>query len=346
VKRVFVPMLLAAIVGGVVAGGAVLLLGGGRRGSTTTAKSVPVASTTGSRRDVSSTTLSATQIYQRASTGVVAIKVITPEGEDEGTGVVLNEKGLILTNDHVVKNATSITIDASGSSKVTRSAKLVGEEANEDLALISVDPSGLGLKALTLTSSSSAQVGDAVYAIGNPYGLEETLTRGIVSALGREIEAPDGAKITGAIQTDASLNPGNSGGPLLNEEGDVIGVNSQIASDASTADGSQPGSTGVGFAISSNTVAQAVKKIEAGDGVTYAAATQSTAASERGNGQQSVSPYGAGNPYGGTESSGSSTEALREASSGSSEAEASASSPHGDESSNAGSGGGRVVILP
>jgi putative serine protease PepD len=346
VKRVFVPMLLAAIVGGVVAGGAVLLLGGGRRGSTTTAKSVPVASTTGSRRDVSSTTLSATQIYQRASTGVVAIKVITPEGEDEGTGVVLNEKGLILTNDHVVKNATSITIDASGSSKVTRSAKLVGEEANEDLALISVDPSGLGLKALTLTSSSSAQVGDAVYAIGNPYGLEETLTRGIVSALGREIEAPDGAKITGAIQTDAALNPGNSGGPLLNEEGDVIGVNSQIASDASTADGSQPGSTGVGFAISSNTVAQAVKKIEAGDGVTYAAATQSTAASERGNGQQSVSPYGAGNPYGGTESSGSSTEALREASSGSSEAEASASSPHGDESSNAGSGGGRVVILP
>ena len=118
------------------------------------------------------------------------------------------------------------------------------------------------------------QVGDSVYAIGNPYGLEETLTRGIVSALGREISAPDGSKITGAIQTDAALNPGNSGGPLLNEEGDVIGVNSQIASDASTADGSQPGSTGVGFAISSDTVAQAVKKIEAGEGVTYASAAQ------------------------------------------------------------------------
>jgi putative serine protease PepD len=347
VKRVLAPMLLAALVGGVVAGGAVLLLGAGRRSASASAASAPAASTTtGSRRDVSSTTLSATQIYQRDSTGVVAIKVVTPEGEDEGTGIVLNEKGLILTNDHVVKNATSITIDASGSSKITRSAKLVGEEANQDLALISVDPSGLGLKALTLTSSSSAQVGDAVYAIGNPYGLEETLTRGIVSALGREIEAPDGAKITGAIQTDAALNPGNSGGPLLNEEGDVIGVNSQIASDASTADGSQPGSTGVGFAISSNTVAQAVKKIEAGEGVTYASATQSTAGSERGYGEQPGSPHGAESPYGEAESSGSGAEALREASSGSSEAEASASSPYGYESSGAGSGGGRVVIVP
>ena len=102
-------------------------------------------------------------------------------------------------------------------------------------------------------SSSSVQVGDPVYAIGNPYGLNETLTRGIVSALGREIAAPDGSKITGAIQTDAALNPGNSGGPLLNEQGEVIGVNSQIASDAARSEGSQPGSTGVGFAIASNT---------------------------------------------------------------------------------------------
>jgi putative serine protease PepD len=271
-KRVLVPMLLAALVGALIAGAAVSLLGKRSSGSSRgTAAVVPATSTqTGTRREVSSTSLSATQIYQRDSTGVVAIKVITPEGEDEGTGIVLNNKGLILTNDHVVKGATSITVDASGSSKTTRGAKLVGEEANQDLALISVDPSGLGLTPLTLASSSSVQVGDAVYAIGNPYGLEETLTRGIVSALAREIEAPDGAKITGAIQTDAALNPGNSGGPLLDEEGDVIGVNSQIASDAASVDGSQPGSTGVGFAISSNTVAQAIKKIESGEGVTYA----------------------------------------------------------------------------
>src|SRR5262249_29532785 len=153
----------------------------------------------------------------------------TAEGGDEGTGIVLNDEGLILTNDHVVAGASSLSISARGSSSDTRAATLVGEEADADLALIKVDPSGLGLKPLTLTSSKSLQVGDPVYAIGNPYGLEETLTRGIVSALDREISAPNGSKIGGALQTDAALNPGNSGGPLLNERGEVVGVNSQIA---------------------------------------------------------------------------------------------------------------------
>ena len=187
---------------------------------------------------------------------------------------MLNDKGLILTNDHVVSGARSLTVAAKGSSSQTRTATLVGEEANDDLALIKVDPSGLGLKPLALASSKSVQVGDAVYAIGNPYGLEETLTRGIVSALGRSISAPNGSKITGAIQTDAALNPGNSGGPLLDEEGQVIGVNSQIASEAASVNGSQPGSTGVGFAVSSDTVAQAVKAIEAGKGVSSSPAAR------------------------------------------------------------------------
>ena len=143
-----------------------------------------------------------------------------------------------------------------------------------------------------------------MYAIGNPYGLDETLTRGIVSALNREIAAPDGAKITGAIQTDAALNPGNSGGPLLNEQGEVIGVNSQIASDAARSEGSQPGSTGVGFAIASNLVAAAVKKIEAGEGVSSASASRSavqgTVQTESGSGSggETQSPYGERSPYG------------------------------------------------
>jgi putative serine protease PepD len=344
VKRLLAPILLAALVGGVVAGAAVVLLGGGNGTSATTNASSPIASTstsTGTRREVSSTALTATQVYQRDSKGVVLIKAVTADGEDEGTGIVLNEKGLILTNDHVIAGATSITVDATGSTKATRAAKVVGEEANQDLALISVDPSGLELKPLTLASSSSLEVGEGVYAIGNPYGLEETLTRGIISALDREIAAPDGSKIADAIQTDAALNPGNSGGPLINDEGKVIGVNSQIATDESSSDGSQPGSTGVGFAISSNTVAEVVKKIEAGDGVTYASVEGSVARS--------------GETRTGTGSAGSGEEeALRreyesgsEGSSGATGTERyGAVDPYGSESSGSEGSEGQVVIVP
>jgi putative serine protease PepD len=318
VKRLFAPLLLAALVGASLATIAAVLLGTGSTGSSTsTAGAVRAAtpassSSGGTRREVSASSgskaLTATQLYKQDSTGVVAIKAVTAEGEDEGTGIVLNEQGLILTNDHVIKGASSLSVDASGSSKNTISATLVGEEANQDLALIEVDPSGLGLKPLTLASSSSVQVGDTVYAIGTPYGLEETFTKGIVSALSREIAAPDGSKITGAIQTDAALNPGNSGGPLLDEQGEVIGVNSQIASDAAQTEGSQPGSTGVGFAISSNTVASVVKKIEAGEGVSYASATQSAAQSESGGSGEEQSPYGSTSPYGSESPNGSETE--------------------------------------
>ena len=280
-KRQLIPILLAALVGAASASAAAVLLGvGAQRTAPTTGTATALGkagSSSGTRREVAATTPTATQIYQRDSTGVVSIKAVTAEGEDSGTGIVLNEQGLILTNDHVVEGASSIVAGPGKSSSVTRTATLVGEEANDDLALIKIDPSGLGLKPLNLVSSSSVQVGDPVYAIGNPYGLDETLTRGIVSALNREIAAPDGAKITGAIQTDAALNPGNSGGPLLNEQGEVIGVNSQIASDAARSEGSQPGSTGVGFAIASNLVAAAVKKIEAGEGVSSGSANQKSA---------------------------------------------------------------------
>ena len=219
-------------------------------------------------------TLSASQIYSLDSPGVVSITARSGEGADEGTGIVLNQKGLILTNDHVVAGATSLSIKTGGSSGTTRAATLVGEEANTDLALIRVNPEGLGLKPLKMASSSEVHVGDQVYAIGNPYGLEETLTRGIVSGLGREIKSPDGASITGALQTDAALNPGNSGGPLINQQGEVIGINSQIASDAARSEGSQPGSTGVGFAISSDTAAQVVKAIESGHTVSGTRTTE------------------------------------------------------------------------
>ncbi len=344
-RRLFLPMLLAGLAGAVVASAVVLLLGGGGAAPKARTIAAPVQASSSSsssfaRREVASTAPSATKIYERASRGVVSIKVLTSEGEDEGTGIVLNESGLILTNDHVVKGARSITIDASGSSNTTRGATLVGEEANKDLALIRVDPSGLGLKALTLANSSSVQVGDTVYAIGTPYGLEETFTKGIVSALSREISAPDGSKIAGAIQTDAALNPGNSGGPLLNEQGEVIGVDSQIASDAASVDGSQPGSTGVGFAIASDTVVSAVRAIEAGRGVTYASTT-GQGQGEGGYGTQS--PHGARSPYGEAETHGSEG---REEAGGSTAGGVEGAGGAVSGSGGVEGGGGRVVIVP
>ncbi len=364
-KRPTATTLLAALAGAAVAIAGALLLGVGSRGSPSPVRKTTASSaarSTGARREVASTALTATQVYQRDSSGVVAIQAVTSEGADSGTGIVLNSQGLILTNDHVIAGARSITVAAKGSSSVTRPATVVGEEANSDLALIRIDPSGLGLTSLNLASSSPVQVGDPVYAIGNPYGLDETLTKGIVSALGREISAPDGAKIAGVIQTDAALNPGNSGGPLLDEQGEVIGVNSQIASDAASVAGSQPGSTGVGFAISSNTVAQAVKTILAGKGVSSESATRSKAQSEGANGAASPygsrSPYGSSSPYAESEAPGSSSEAGTQSEAPGSNSEAgteSASNPYAVEGGESGSGrsgsagvmgNGGVIVVP
>jgi putative serine protease PepD len=295
-RRRLAPLIVAVLFGAVAASAALLLLGRSiPRSSAAAASSSGATTAAGSRHAVSSSSLSATQVYQRDSAGVVVIKSTTARGTDLGTGIVLNDQGLILTNDHVVTGSEGITVSA-GQGGSAHPATLVGEEANVDLALIRVNPSGLGLKPLTLASSSSLRVGSGVYAIGNPYGLSSTLTRGIVSALGREISAPNGATISGAIQTDAALNPGNSGGPLLNESGDVVGVNAQIASDSASSEGSQPGSTGVGFAISSETAAQAIRKIEAGQGVASSGSGESSRAGAEGSqgtqtpGGESASP--------------------------------------------------------
>ena len=271
------PLVLCTAAVGALAG-ATLASGGSKSPSADTTRATSTGA--GVRRAVSNGGLSATQIYRDAAPGVVSIRARTASGEDSGTGIVLDDRGLILTNDHVVAGAEALAVSGNGTES-GRSASLVGEEANADLALIRVDPSGMGLKPLKLASTKSLQVGEQVYAIGSPYGLTETFTRGIISALGRQIAAPDGATISGVIQTDAALNPGNSGGPLLNAAGEVIGVNSQIAS-ASTGSTGQPGSTGVGFAISSETVAAAVKAIESGQGVSSA----SRAGRESGGGEE------------------------------------------------------------
>jgi putative serine protease PepD len=333
VKRLFFPIALAALVGAVAA--SVFFAASRGSGGTSPAHTaaVPVTRSTGGvTKDVASTTPTATQVYQRDASGVVSIKATTAEGGDSGTGIVLNEEGLILTNNHVIAEGTSLTVSPGKSTSVSRTASVVGTDPNSDIALIKINPSGLGLHPLKLVSSSSVQVGDSVYALGNPYGLTETLTKGIVSALQREISAPDGATIKNVIQTDAPLNPGNSGGPLLNSEGDVIGVNSQIASDAARTEGSQPGSTGVGFAISSDTVSEVVKTIEAGGG-SSAQGTEGESRVQRS--ATGSSPYGTESPY--------QTEGPETAQGG--EGESRESSPYGGYEPNGGAGvegGGEV----
>src|SRR5262249_44119585 len=158
----------------------------------------------------------------------------------EGSGFVIDSNGDIVTNQHVVDGATSIKVTFQNGKTVK--ATLVGTDPSTDIAVIKVSVPSDELHPLTFGNSSAVQVGQAVAAIGSPFGLPETLTSGIVSALNRTISAPNNFSISGAIQTDAPINHGNSGGPLLNTGGEVIGVNAQIESDSG-------GNDGVGFAI-------------------------------------------------------------------------------------------------
>jgi putative serine protease PepD len=202
----------------------------------------------------SSAPLSVNQIYRKANRGVVEITVTTGGGNSQfgggggqaqGSGWVYDSDGHIVTNDHVVDGAQSISVRFWNGK--TYSASVVGTDQSTDLAVIKVDAPSSELHPLQVGDSSALQVGDGVVAIGSPFGLEETVTSGIVSALHRAITAPNNFTINDSIQTDAAINHGNSGGPLLNAQGEVVGVNAQIKSDSG-------GNEGVGFAIPSNTV--------------------------------------------------------------------------------------------
>jgi putative serine protease PepD len=209
--------------------------------TTTTASSsvVPASNTSGA--------LTAGEIYKNTSPGVVDL-VVGSGGQDtgEGSGFVVDKKGDIVTNAHVVDGASTVKVTFADGTKAT--GRVVGTDAATDLAVVRVSGvSAAKLHPLTFGSSDDVQIGDGVLAIGSPYGLSETLTTGIVSALDRTITSPSGATIGGAIQTDTSINPGNSGGPLIDTSGEVIGVNAQIESDSGA-------NSGVGFAIPSDTV--------------------------------------------------------------------------------------------
>jgi putative serine protease PepD len=193
-------------------------------------------------------------VYEQASKAVVEITVGSSGGsglggqgtqQAQGSGFVLDKEGHIVTNQHVVDGATSVEVRFWNDETAT--ATVVGSDASTDLAVLEVDTPASQLHPLELADSADVKVGDAVIAIGSPFGLDQTVTTGIVSALHREITAPNNFAIADAIQTDAAINHGNSGGPLLDAEGRVIGVNSQIESESG-------GNDGVGFAVPSNTV--------------------------------------------------------------------------------------------
>ena len=170
---------------------------------------------------------------------------------------MIDGNGTILTNYHVVENAVKVTVSFEKGKTVE--AQVVGKDPSNDLAVLRIPTDGLTLHPLTLGDSSTVQVGDPVYAIGNPFDLERTLTTGVISALQRQITAPNGFTIDNVLQTDAPINPGNSGGPLLNAAGEVIGINSQIETG-----GSGDGSVGIGFAVPINTAKAEIGQLEKG----------------------------------------------------------------------------------
>lgn len=192
------------------------------------------------------------EVYNQDGPGVVSVEVSSEGGGSSGSGFVLDKNGHIVTNQHVVDGAEQVSVVFGGDER--RRAEVVGEDASTDVAVLQVDaPEGL-LTPLTLGDSAAAEVGEPVIAIGNPLDVGTSATTGIVSGIGRPIKAPNGFTIDDAIQTDAAINPGSSGGPLLDARGAVIGVNSQIQSSTGTFQG-------VGFAVPINTVKSVVEQL-------------------------------------------------------------------------------------
>jgi putative serine protease PepD len=263
-RRPRIPIALAALVAALAvgaAGGTGTYAALSSDGTKTVVRQVPVA---GSQPAASTSALSVAEIYRRTYKGVVEITVTTtgssqgvPFGEQQtqqaqGSGWVYDTNGDIVTNQHVVDGASSISVKFWNGKSYK--ATVVGTDASTDLAVIHVDAPSSMLVPLALGDSSKLAVGDGVVAIGSPFGLAETVTSGIVSALHRQMTSPNNFTIDDSIQTDAAINHGNSGGPLLNVRAQVVGVTAQIESDSG-------GNDGVGFAIPSNTVRSVVTQL-------------------------------------------------------------------------------------
>jgi S1-C subfamily serine protease len=260
----------ASLLGGVVALGGAWAVGA-FDDPAPVVEATPVASqpSAGAAARTGATGIDVADIYRRSGPGVVQI-TSTSQGQSGvdvfgnpvqgqaqqalGSGFVIDKDGHIVTNYHVVQGASRVEV--SFSNQDTVKAQVVGTDPSTDLALLEVSAPAKALTPLTLANSDAVQVGDPVVAIGNPFGLDRTVTAGIVSALQREVRSPNNYTIDHVIQTDAPINSGNSGGPLIDAQGRVIGVNSQIE----TANGGG-GNVGIGFAVPSNTVKSVVAQL-------------------------------------------------------------------------------------
>jgi S1-C subfamily serine protease len=274
-KSFFKSSFGSALLGGIVvaAFGSVAIAAGWIQadsdGSTTTLAQ-PLAAPISASDENSDGTL-VNQIYRRDGQGVAFISAqresqgsseLSPFGQPEeggtatGSGFLIDTEGHIITNNHVVEESDKVEVKL-GSSDTTYDAEVVGTDPATDVALLKVTAPADSLHPLALGNSSEVEVGEPVVAIGNPFGLDRTVTAGIVSAIQRQIQAPNGFSISHVIQTDAAINPGNSGGPLIDSSGRVIGINSQIQTG-----GGSGGNVGIGFAVPINTAREVVTQIE------------------------------------------------------------------------------------
>ncbi len=269
----------ASVLGGIVVAGSFLGLGiTGHRTTRTIVEQSPV----GVQPVSDATALTPHGIYERDAPGVVLVKaLVTRQVEDPfdlyaqrdqdsstGSGFLIGAGGYIVTAFHVIAGADArVGVSVRFADAVSRRAIVVGEDQNDDLALLKADMSGVpSVRPLRLGDSTSVRVGDPTLAIGNPFGTDRTLTSGIVSALQRRIQAPDGFVINNVIQTDAPVNPGTSGGPLLDAAGRVIGINSQIP----ISGGDANGSAGISFAVPVDTAKRLLPRLKRGGHATLA----------------------------------------------------------------------------
>jgi S1-C subfamily serine protease len=278
-KRMFAIPFVAALLGGGLVVAVIAAAGGlGETKTVTTVQASPAALTPSNASQQSTGGLTPHQVYVKDAPGVAFVtstivqKSESPfqfgegqrrEGTATGSGIVIDSNGTILTNYHVIENAIKVTVSFEKGKTVE--AKVVGKDPSNDLAVLHISTDGLTLHPLALGDSGKLQVGDPVYAIGNPFDLQRTLTTGVISALQRHLEAPNGFTIYNVIQTDAPINPGNSGGPLLDSAGAVIGINSQIETG-----GTSTGSVGIGFAVPINTAKAEIGRLEQGGTVSSA----------------------------------------------------------------------------